>query len=112
VTGDVLTPEQVAERVQVHTRTVMRAIASGDLVASQLARRGCWRITEQAVEAWLEARSNRQQPQRTVPVAQPIDVSSRAAGKHASAGARRRGQRHATTGRVSVPPVSPGRNAA
>lgn len=107
----ILRPEQVAERVQVHPRTVMRAIKTGELVASQLARRGCWRITEQAVEDWLETRSNRQhekRPQDRVAPA-PLDVS-RTGGKHGVARPRR-GQRPAATGRVSVPPSS-GRNAA
>src|SRR3954471_24786132 len=57
----VLTVEQVAERVQLSTSTVMRAIHAGELEASQLTRnRGGWRIRETAIEAWLDFRSNRQ----------------------------------------------------
>jgi excisionase family DNA binding protein len=56
----VLTVEQVAERVQLSTQTVMRAIRAGDLEASQLTQnRGGWRIREGAIPNWLETRSNR-----------------------------------------------------
>lgn len=53
-----LTPEQVAERCHVSPRTVMRAIRAGELVASQLASRGCWRIRAEHVDAWLDVRAN------------------------------------------------------
>jgi excisionase family DNA binding protein len=57
----VLTVEQVADRVQLSSKTVMRAIHAGDLEASQLTRgRGGWRIYETAISDWLERRSNRQ----------------------------------------------------
>jgi excisionase family DNA binding protein len=56
----VLTLEQVAERVQLSAKTVMRAIRAGDLEASQLTQgRGGWRVREDAIAGWLEARSNR-----------------------------------------------------
>jgi excisionase family DNA binding protein len=56
----VLTVEQVAERVQLSPQTVMRAIRAGDLEASQLTQgRGGWRIREDAIVGWLQARSNR-----------------------------------------------------
>src|SRR4051812_10028436 len=56
----VLTVEQVAERVQLSTSTVMRAIKAGELEASQLTRsRGGWRVQETAIAAWLDRRSNR-----------------------------------------------------
>src|SRR3954453_6472966 len=59
----VLTVEQVAERVQLSTSTVMRAIRNGELEASQLTRsRGGWRVRETAIAAWLDARSNRGRP--------------------------------------------------
>ena len=58
---NILTVGQVAERVQLSAKTVMRAIAAGHLEASQLAQgRGGWRIEEQAIGRWLECRSNRQ----------------------------------------------------
>jgi excisionase family DNA binding protein len=56
----VFTVEQVAERVQLSAKTVMRAIRAGDLEASQLTQsRGGWRIREDAIQGWLETRSNR-----------------------------------------------------
>jgi excisionase family DNA binding protein len=56
----VLTVDQVAERVQLSSKTVMRAIRAGDLEASQLAQsRGGWRIREDSIARWLQARSNR-----------------------------------------------------
>jgi excisionase family DNA binding protein len=56
----VLTVEQVAQRVQLSAKTVMRAIRAGDLEASQLTQgRGGWRVREDAIAGWLEARSNR-----------------------------------------------------
>lgn len=65
----VLTAEQVAHLVQVSRKTVMRAIAAGDLEASQLAERGAWRINERAISRWMEYRSNRIRPRRP-----PADV--------------------------------------
>lgn len=57
----VLTVEQVANRVQLSSKTVMRAIHAGDLEASQLTRgRGGWRVYETAINDWLTRRSNRQ----------------------------------------------------
>lgn len=56
----VLTVQQVARRVQLSSKTVMRAIRAGDLEASQLTQgRGGWRVRDDAVARWLEARSNR-----------------------------------------------------
>jgi excisionase family DNA binding protein len=56
----ILTVEQVAKRVQLSSKTVMRAIRAGDLEASQLTQgRGGWRIRDDAIARWLEARSNR-----------------------------------------------------
>src|SRR4051794_21629548 len=52
--GRILTLEDVAELVQLSTRTVRRAILAGELEASQLTpRRGGWRIREAAVGDWL-----------------------------------------------------------
>jgi Helix-turn-helix domain len=57
--------EQVAEIVQLSPKTVMRAILSGDLEASQLTGgRGGWRVRERAIAAWYEARSNRSSGRR------------------------------------------------
>ena len=54
-----LTPGQLAEHVQVSSKTVLRAIARGELRAVQIGRRGAWRICPDDVDAWLETRANR-----------------------------------------------------
>jgi excisionase family DNA binding protein len=69
----VLTVEQVAESVQLSVSTVMRAIAAGDLEASQLTRsRGGWRVRESAIADWMNARSNRSRRRPSTSV-HPID---------------------------------------
>lgn len=68
-----LTIDQVAERCQVSTKTVKRAIDAGDLRASQLAERGCWRIYEADVDEWIEARANRpREPRGLATATKPI----------------------------------------
>lgn len=60
-----LTVDEVAELMRVSSKTVMRAIASGHLEASQVTQgRGGWRVRPQAIEAWLDSRSNRARPVR------------------------------------------------
>src|SRR4051812_27897840 len=72
----VLTVEQVAERVQLSTSTVMRAINAGELEASQLTRnRGGWRVRESAITAWLDLRSNRRRTPGTTSV-RPLEVAA------------------------------------
>jgi excisionase family DNA binding protein len=56
---DLLTIDQVAERLQVHPRTVSRAIRSGDLRAIQVAAGSTWRITPGDLDEWLASRANR-----------------------------------------------------
>ena len=48
------TPAEVAARVQVCTRTVMRAIHRGELRASRLAARS-YRVRPNDIEAWIVA---------------------------------------------------------
>lgn len=69
----ILTVDQVADLVQLSPRTVMRAIAAGHLDASQLAQgRGGWRVYEDAVGRWMDARSNqRPEPRAPADVATP-----------------------------------------
>lgn len=63
-----LTVDEVAELMRVSVKTVMRAIAAGQLEASQLTQgRGGWRVRPEAIDAWLEARSNRMRPSRDLP---------------------------------------------
>ena len=66
---EILTVDQVAEVVQLSPRTVMRAIHSGDLEASQLTQgRGGWRVREDAIDDWLASRSNRSRTSQLVAV--------------------------------------------
>jgi excisionase family DNA binding protein len=54
-----LTVPEVATLMRVSAKTVMRAIMAGHLEASQITQgRGGWRITESAVERWMDVRSN------------------------------------------------------
>jgi excisionase family DNA binding protein len=55
--GDrLLTVAEVAESCQVHGKTVMRAIARGELRAVRLGARGAYRIRPGDVDAWLDER--------------------------------------------------------
>jgi len=77
-----LTPGQVAERVQVSTKTVMRAIARRELRAAQIGIRGAWRISPDDIGEWLESRANRPRarsvtPMTPVAVHEPIPHRSR-----------------------------------
>lgn len=53
-----LTIDQVAAQLQVHPRTVRRAIRTGGLRAHQVAGRGTWRVWPADLDAWLEQRAN------------------------------------------------------
>ena len=48
-----LTPTDVAERCQISTKTVLRAIRSGRLCAYRLGARGAYRMRSADVEEWL-----------------------------------------------------------
>jgi excisionase family DNA binding protein len=50
----VLTPQQVADQLQVTTQTVVRWLRKGQLKGSKLGR--LWRITEEDVDAFLQER--------------------------------------------------------
>jgi excisionase family DNA binding protein len=60
--SDLLTIEQVAEVLQVSTRTVRRAIESRGLRACQIAGRGTWRVRRADLDAWLEERASTPRP--------------------------------------------------
>lgn len=49
-----LTPSDVADRCQVSTKTVLRAIHRGRLRASRLGEQGAYRIREADAERWIE----------------------------------------------------------
>ena len=72
-----LTVGDVAEFMRVSSRTVMRAIASGQLEASQVTQgRGGWRIRPQAIDAWLDSRSNRTLSERTLAEVRRVETQS------------------------------------
>jgi excisionase family DNA binding protein len=48
-------PQEIADRCQISTRTVMRAIRSGQLRASRLGARGAYRVRPEDLEAWIVA---------------------------------------------------------
>ena len=50
-----LTPKDIAARCQINPKTVLRAIRSGRLRASQLGERAAYRVLEADYEAWLAA---------------------------------------------------------
>jgi excisionase family DNA binding protein len=92
-----LTPDAVATALEVSTKTVMRAIGRGELRASQLAERGCWRILPEDVDAWLELRANRPRELARGPRTGPIVPASFRVRTGASS--RRGGER----GKLRVP---------
>lgn len=51
-----LTVAEVAESCRVHAKTVMRAIARGELLAVRLGERGAYRIRPADLDAWIDAR--------------------------------------------------------
>jgi excisionase family DNA binding protein len=82
VTGRPLTPDQVAELVQVSRKTVMRAIEAGELEASQLTqKRGGWRIRPEAIDEWMKLRSNRRRPPRSLADVAPVNTTAEAAAR-------------------------------
>jgi excisionase family DNA binding protein len=54
-----LTAQEVADRLRIHWRTVHNAILRGELDAIQLDGSAGYRISEAAVQAWLEKRRAR-----------------------------------------------------
>lgn len=96
MTEQPLTPEQVADQVQVTVKTVMRAIAAGHLIASQLNQvRGGWRILPSAVDDWLDLRSNRRRAPRPLADVTPVSGAATAA---------QLARRQTTTGSLKVAP--------
>ena len=56
---EMLTVAEVAERLKVQPLTVRRWLKSGDLSGIQLGDRAGWRITEDDLRAFIEARRSR-----------------------------------------------------
>jgi excisionase family DNA binding protein len=55
MTDRLLTPADVAERCQISTKTVLRAIHRGQLRATRLGERSAYRMHAADVDAWIEA---------------------------------------------------------
>ena len=53
--GRLLTPADVAERCQISTKTVLRAIHRGRLRACRLGEHGAYRMHAADVDAWIAA---------------------------------------------------------
>src|SRR3954452_21693351 len=53
MTDQLLTPQDIADRCQVSTKTVLRAIRAGRLRACRLGTRGGFRIHPADAEAWI-----------------------------------------------------------
>jgi excisionase family DNA binding protein len=79
--------------MRVSSKTVMRAIAAGQLEASQVTQgRGGWRIRPEAIDAWLDSRGNRTFPVRPladVTRVEPQTPAPRRPGRAPRAGGRR-----------------------
>jgi excisionase family DNA binding protein len=56
--GRWLTVRQVAQRLQLNERTILRAIHSGQLQAAKFGRKGGWRIAPADVERWIASRQS------------------------------------------------------
>lgn len=54
--GEWLTVEQVAERLQVHVRTVRNWIGRGELAAAFLSKKAGYRIRSSDLDAFMDAR--------------------------------------------------------
>lgn len=94
MTERLLTVQEVAERLQLHPRTVRRAIAGGGLRAFEVAG-GAWRVAEDDLQAWLEARANKPRAVPSVPAAAPLQLA---------AGARPHARRGGGSGVLAVAP--------
>ena len=55
MTDRLLTPADVADRCQISTKTVLRAIHRGRLRASRLGEHGAYRMHAADVDAWIAA---------------------------------------------------------
>ena len=53
------TVAEVAERLRVNPRTIIRHIEKGELRAVKLPTPAGWRISEADLRAWLESRANK-----------------------------------------------------
>src|SRR3954453_20949660 len=70
MTDRLLTPQDVADRCQISTKTVLRAIRAGRLRACRLGTRGGFRIHPADAEAWIA--SSIVEPNRAAPRPAPL----------------------------------------
>jgi excisionase family DNA binding protein len=71
------TPADVAERCQISTKTVLRAIHAGRLKASRLGAQSAFRVRAEDVERWVESSVvARDLPQHGDPAADAIRQSA------------------------------------
>jgi excisionase family DNA binding protein len=54
MSDQLLKPADVAQRAQISTKTVLRAIKAGRLRASRLGEHGAYRIRAEDYDAWIE----------------------------------------------------------
>ena len=64
MTQRLLTPAEIADRCQLSTKTVLRAIRSGRLRACRLGTRGGYRVVAEDLEAWIA--ESRVEPRQAV----------------------------------------------
>jgi excisionase family DNA binding protein len=80
MTDRLLTPADAAERCQISTKTVLRAIHRGRLRASRLGEHGAYRMHAADVDAWIEASMLPappvQRPATQAPLRAPAEPSS------------------------------------
>lgn len=99
-----MTLEQVAERLGgCSVKTVRRRIASGELRASHPGR-GLWDVSEDDLQAYLDAVATRPRRMRPLPAARPVTTPTpgSALPSAASRGPRRRGR--PSDGRLIITP--------
>ncbi|MBA3806938.1 MAG: helix-turn-helix domain-containing protein [Solirubrobacterales bacterium] len=70
---EVMTLEQVAERLQVSPRTIRRAIDAGELAAVDLPFRGGLRVQREALEKWLS--------ENAASSSAPVSIGARRSGR-------------------------------
>jgi excisionase family DNA binding protein len=74
--GELMTLQEVADRLHCSTKTVRRRINAGQLRASHIGR-GLWEITKEDLDAYLDAVATRPRDVRPVPAAEPVQPHAR-----------------------------------
>jgi excisionase family DNA binding protein len=95
VTERLLTPRDVADRCQVSTKTVLRAIHRGRLRASRLGEQGAYRMRADDVDVWIESSVVDIPAPRSAPALARLDPTTGRLFLTADMGRARRGEPHA-----------------